>query len=141
VETSYFQAGAIAEIAASTGEAGTVLAAVPTDAYALAFFPINDTGADFVNHTGHFVAGCEWIDQAGPKVVFREVIAEADSAGVNVDAHVACGRLGNFAFLDFEICAGPGDNSDLQFSALVFFLAMRWFSRNACIGCSAADRG
>src|SRR6202011_3443726 len=36
------------------------------------FFPINDTDADFVNHTGHFVAGCEWIDQAGPKVVFRE---------------------------------------------------------------------
>jgi hypothetical protein len=102
------------EIAAAALEAGSVVPAVPPDTDALTLFPHRDAGADFVDDASDFVAGRTRIGDTREEAVFHKVFAEADTAGLNTDADLSCRRLGNFAFLQFEIGAGLGDHSDFH---------------------------
>ena len=114
-EAGDFFVGAIDEVAAAALQAGSVMAAVPADAYALTFLPSRDAGTDFINDAGDFVAGRARIGYAGPEAVFDEMVAKANAAGLHADADVSRGRLGDFAFLQFEVGAGLGDYGDFHF--------------------------
>jgi len=94
-----FLVDTIDEIAAAAWQAGSVMAAVPADADALALLPNGDARADFIDNAGDFVAGRTRIGYAGPEAVLDEVVAEADAARLHADADLSCGRLGNVAFL------------------------------------------
>ena len=70
------------------------MAAVPSDAYALAGFPIGNVGADGIDPTGDFVSGHAWILEAGPMTLFYECVAVADTAGFDFDSDLGAGGLG-----------------------------------------------
>ena len=57
---------AVNEIAAAAGIAGEIMAAVPSDSYALAGLPVGNVGADGVDAPGDFVSGNSWILDTGP---------------------------------------------------------------------------
>ena len=115
VDASDFKVHAVAEIAAAAGEAGVVLPAVPPYADALTLFPGSNTGTELGDYAGNFVAGRARVGQAWPKPVLDQDVAEANTAGLHADADLAWAGLGNFAFLDFEIRAGFGNNGDFHF--------------------------
>src|SRR2546428_1733968 len=74
-----FQVEAIRKISAAASNASAVLAPVPADADALAFFPAGNAGADVVNHACDFVSGGAGILNAGPVTFFYEAVAVADA--------------------------------------------------------------
>jgi len=82
------------EIAFAARGASEVVAAVPSDADALAFLPIGDAGAGFVDDAGNFVAGNARILDAGENTVFGEMVAETDAASLDLDTHLSGGGLG-----------------------------------------------
>ena len=106
------------EVAAAASRTSSVVAAVPADADALAFFPNGDAGPDFVDDAGNFVARRTRINDA------RE---EADAAGLDADADMSQGRLRDFALLQLEIGTGLGDYGD-------FILGMGWFLTKRGLG-------
>jgi hypothetical protein len=110
-----FLLGAIREIAAAAKKAGVVLPAVPADSYALTLLPIGDSRAELGDYTGNFVAGTARVGQTGPESVLDEVVAEANAAGLHADADLTWAGLGDFAFLEFEVRAGFGDDGDFHF--------------------------
>src|SRR6266478_4010076 len=105
-DSANFQVAAIGEISAAAREASAVLAPVPADADALAFFPAGNAGADVVNHACDFVSGGAGILNAGPVTFFYEAVAVADATSLHANAHVPRAWVGNFAFDDFKIRAG-----------------------------------
>jgi hypothetical protein len=115
-----FLLGAIGEITAPAEKAGVVLPAVPADSYALALLPRGDAWADLSDYSGYFVAGTARIRQAGPEAIFDELVAEANAAGLHADADLAWSGLRDFAFLEFEVRAGFGDDGDFHFWHLGF---------------------
>src|SRR4029077_8144684 len=110
---------AVGKIAAPAVEARVVLSAVPADADALALLPIGDARTEVGNDAGDFVAGRTRVGQAGPVPVFDQTVAEADAAGLHVDADLAGAGLRDFALLEFEGGAGFGDHGDFHFWHLV----------------------
>src|SRR5229473_4031796 len=94
---------AIAKISAAAGDASAVLAAVPANADALAFFPAGNARADVVDHTGDFVSGHAGILNAREESVFCDAVAVADAASLHANAHVPGSWVGNFTFDDFKI--------------------------------------
>src|SRR6266403_3399269 len=56
-DSGNFQVAAIGEISAAAREASALLAAVPADADALAFFPTGDARTDVVDYADDFVSG------------------------------------------------------------------------------------
>src|SRR5438128_8925915 len=85
--------------------ASKVMAAVPADADSLAFLPVRDTRAGFVNNACNFVAGHARILDARKNAVFRQMVAETNSAGLHLDAHLPSTRLRNFALHNFKVAA------------------------------------
>ena len=104
-----FEVAAVAEVSAAAGEAGAVLAAVPADSYALAFFPRGDAGAELVDDAGDFVAGDARVLDSGPLAFFGEDVAVADAAGLHLDEDMSGGGRGNLALDDLEFRSGAGD--------------------------------
>src|SRR5438093_12887953 len=79
------------------------MAAVPADADALSHCPLGNTSPHFINDAHNFVSWSAWILNSGPRAVFREHIAVADTASLHLDAHLPCIWGGNLAFDDLEI--------------------------------------
>jgi len=96
---------AIREIACAACGASVVLTAVPAEADGITFFSGCDARTDFVDHTCNFVARDARKLEARPQAVLDVVIAEADAAGLHLDAHLAVTRRWNFPLDDFEISA------------------------------------
>src|SRR5262249_51735182 len=93
------------EIALAAGRASKVMTAMPADSDALAFFPICDSGARFIDDTGHFMARNARILNAREDAVLCEVVAEANAAGLDFDANLSGAGLGDVALNDFKIAA------------------------------------
>jgi len=111
---------AIHEIAAAAGVAGEIMTAVPSDARALAGFPVSDVGAYSVDATGDFVSGNTWILEAGPMAFLYERVAVTDTAGLDFDPDLLAGGFGNVSFDEFEITAGLADLDSFHFRHSVF---------------------
>ena len=105
---------AVNEIAAAAGIAGETMAAVPSDADALAGFPVGNFRADSVDAAGDFVSGNAWILEAGPMAFLNEDVAVADAAGFDFDPDLAAGGIGNVSFDEFEIAVGFADLDSLH---------------------------
>jgi hypothetical protein len=101
------------------------VAAVPTDANALARLPLGNAGAQFVDDARDFVSRNARILNAGPLAFFGERVTVADAAGLHLDAHLSCCGLGNLALDDLEI------RSRLR--------NLRHFHRRDCDSCSCHD--
>jgi hypothetical protein len=112
------------EIAAAAGVASETMTAVPSDADALAGFPVRNVSTDSVDAAGDFVSGNAWILEAGPMAFSYERVAVADAAGFDFNPDLAAARLGNISFDEFEITAGFADLDSLHFRHS-FFL-MNW---------------
>src|SRR4029077_2289401 len=104
-DSAYFRVAAIGEISAAAREASAVLAAVPADADALAFFPVNDARAHFIDYAGNFVSGHAGILNAVRVPFFYKAVAVTDAASLHANAHVTGRWIGNFALDDFKIRA------------------------------------
>src|SRR5712664_1740322 len=102
-DSANFQVAAIGEISAAAREARAVLATVPADADALAFFPAGDAGAYVVDHAGDFVSGGTGILNAGPVSFLYEAVAVTDAASLHANTHMPGARVGNFSLDDFKI--------------------------------------
>jgi hypothetical protein len=85
------------------------MAAVPSDADALAGLPVGNVGADGIDAAGDFVSGNARILDAGPVAFLYERVAVADAAGFDFNPDLAAGGLGNVSFDEFEITAGLAD--------------------------------
>jgi len=103
------------EIAFAARGASEVVAAVPSDSDALAFLPIGDARAGFVDDAGNFVAGNARVLDAGENTVFGEMVAETDAACLDLDTHLSGAGLGDFTFDEFEIAASFGNLDSLHF--------------------------
>src|SRR4029077_3449385 len=84
-------------------------AAVPSDADALAGFPVGDVGAYGVDVPGDFVSGNARILYAGPIAFLYARVGMADAAGFNFDPDLVGGGFGNVSFDEFEITARLAD--------------------------------
>src|SRR5437870_4583752 len=122
------------EIAFAAGGASKIVAAVPSDSGALAFLPIGDARAGFVDDAGNLVAGNARVLDAGENAIFGEMVAETDAASLDLDTHLSGAGLGDFTFDKFEIAASFGDLDCLHF----------WHEKSAfrmdgvaAIGCSS----
>lgn len=124
------------EVAAAALQAGSVMAAVPANSYALTFLPIRHTRSDLINGPGNFVAGRARISDAWEKAVFDDMVAEANAAGLDADADVTRGRLRDVAFLKFKVSAGLGDYSDFHFGHRNFLACGLEFFSISRVGCN-----
>jgi hypothetical protein len=106
---------AIDKIAAAAGLAGEIVAAVPSDAYALAGLPVGNVGADGIDVAGDFVSGDSGILDAGPKAFFYEGIAMADAASFNFNSYLVASGIWNVSFDHFEIGARLGGLDGFHF--------------------------
>src|SRR5215467_1051438 len=101
--------GAGDEIAFAAGRAGEVMSAVPADTDTLALLPVRHARTRLVNNPGDFVSRNARVLNAREYAVLGQMIAEADTAGMDLDTHLARAGNGNFALDDFPIAAGFGD--------------------------------
>jgi hypothetical protein len=69
--------------------------AVPADADALAFSPIGHSSPDRIHHAGHFMTRNAWIGNSWPKTLDDDRIAVTNTAGMNLDAHLAWAWIGD----------------------------------------------
>ena len=79
----------------------TTVAAVPTDADTLAFFPRLHSFADSVDNSDHLVSRHTRILNTGPEAVFNQRVAMTNTARINFDPHPFRLRLGNISFNKF----------------------------------------
>jgi hypothetical protein len=117
---------AIDEVAATAGIAGETMAAVPTDSYALAGFPVADAGADGVDAAGNFVPGNAWVLQAGPMAFLYECVAVADAAGFDFNPDLVAGGFGDGSFDEFEITAGFADLDSFHLRHVLCLVSSGW---------------
>jgi hypothetical protein len=110
------------EIAAAAGIASETMAAVPSDADALAGFPVRNVGADSVDAAGDFVSGNAWILDARPMAFFCESVAVADAAGFDFNPDLGAAGFGNISFDEFEITSGFADLDSLHFRHSFFLM-------------------
>jgi hypothetical protein len=115
------------EIATAAGIASEIMTAVPSDADALAGFPVCYISADGIDAAGDFVSGNARVLDTGPITFLHEHIAVADAAGLDFDPNlVACG-IGNVSFDKFEITAGLADLDSFHFRHNFFLMNLRWW--------------
>src|ERR1700681_4142810 len=88
---------------------------MPSNAYALAGFPIGNVGADGVDAAGDFVSGDTWVLDAGPIAFFDQGVAVADTAGFNFNSDLVARRLGDISLDEFEVAAGFADLNCFHF--------------------------
>jgi hypothetical protein len=112
----------IHEIAAAAGVAGEAVAAVPSDAYALARLPVGNVSTNGVDAAGNFVSGNTWILDAGPMAFFYERIAVADAAGFDLNPDLVAGGVWDVSFDEFEVTAGFGNLNNFHFRHRVFLM-------------------
>jgi hypothetical protein len=87
------------------------VAAVPTEADALAYFEERDIGADRIDDAGDFMAGDARVLNAGPIAELGERIAVADAAGLDANANMAGAGAGFREFFFYELkSAARGGN-------------------------------
>jgi hypothetical protein len=97
------------EIAAAAGRTVITVAAVPTEAYALAWLEERHIGADRIDDAGDLMAGNARILDAGPITELGQRIAVADAAGLNPNANVAGAGIGKFSCDELKRSAGGGN--------------------------------
>ncbi len=97
------------EIAAAALVAIAAVAAVPTHAHSLPWFPAGHTGADRVDHSGHFVTGDTRVLNPRDAPLFRDRIAMANAAGVDLDPHPAGTWLRDGTLHDIKRSARAGN--------------------------------
>ena len=112
VEAGDFFVGAGDEIAATAGFTDEAVSTVPAYADAIAFLPLGDAIADGIDYAGNLVARDARVDEAGPVAVFDEVVAEADTTGLDFDADFAWTGLRDVALDQFEVGSGLGHLCD-----------------------------
>jgi hypothetical protein len=93
---------AIAKVAAAAFATGVIVAAVPAHTDALAFLPGGDTGANFVDDAGYFMAWDAGILDTGPGALDGEGVTVTDATGLDFDADLSGGGAGDFAVDDLE---------------------------------------
>ncbi len=87
----------------------TAVTAMPTNAHALARFPLGYARTDGIHGPDDFMAGNARILQPRPMPFFDEGIAMTDAARLHFDPHEPRACLGNFTFNDLERSVGAGD--------------------------------
>jgi hypothetical protein len=115
------QVAAVIKISAPAFATGPIMAAVPTDADALTFLPRGNAGTQFVDDARHFVPRNARILNSGPQAFFRQHVAVANPAGLNLEllskAHLLISVRLNVAIekrqnqygaliLDIKVCNG-----------------------------------
>ncbi len=74
-------AGTVNEVSSAAGQTCAVLAAVPTHADAIAFFPTAYPGSHFINHAGDLMPRNARIGDAGKQPVLSDHIAMTHATG------------------------------------------------------------
>jgi hypothetical protein len=103
------------------------MTAVPSDADALAGFPVGDVGAYGVDVPGDFVSGNARVLDTGPITFLHEHIAVADAAGLDFDPDLVAGGIGNVSFDEFEITAGLAHLDSFHFRHNCSLMNLRWW--------------
>ena len=103
VRTGPFFVDAVNEVAPAALQASEVVSAVPTHADVLAFFPAGNARADFVDDSRNFMPGRARVLNPGHQAIFHHMVAEADTAGLDLDADLPLAGCGDFAFHEFEV--------------------------------------
>jgi hypothetical protein len=78
------------------------MAAIPTDAHALAHAPTRDPVSQCVDEADDFVPRNDGIRDAGPMPFYREGVAVTDAARLNADTHVSWPGRGHLARYEFK---------------------------------------
>jgi hypothetical protein len=103
------------EIAMATVVTMTAMIPMPSNADALAGFPLRHASADAVHDANNFVTGHARILQTRPMTFLDERIAMADAACLNFDSDLSRTGLGNFTFNQFKRSAGTRDLNSAHF--------------------------
>src|SRR4051794_10668711 len=103
VNAGPFFVGAINEIPSPALDTSEVVAAVPAHPDFLTFFQRRHVLADFVDHAGDLVARRARVLNPRHQSIFNDVIAEADAAGGDLDAHLPAARGGDVALYELEV--------------------------------------
>ena len=106
---------AIDKIAAAAWIALEAVSAVPSDADAIADFPIASIFAERLDDAGDFMARRAWIGDARPCALLGEQVAVTYAACVNFDPDLSARRLENFFIDQFEGAFGLFDSSGFHF--------------------------
>lgn len=100
------------ELSTATVIAIPAIAAIPADSHLLARLPSCDTGAERIDHPGHFMAGNPGVLKSWENPLFRDRIAVADAASLHLTPHQPGDWLRDGTFHDLEGAFGAGDLSD-----------------------------
>ena len=101
------------EVAAPAGLAMAAMAAVSTDADALAGFPFGHVRSECIDHAGDLVSWDTGVTNARPASFHGERVTVTNPAGLNFDADMTGTGLRNIAFHHLE---GPGCVGNLNCS-------------------------
>jgi hypothetical protein len=100
---------AVAKISAAALQARAVVAAVPADTDALAFLPLGNASAQFIDNARHFMPWNTGILNSGQIAFFREHITVANTTGLHLDENLSRTGFGNLALHNLEITARFGN--------------------------------
>src|SRR5262249_1196548 len=110
------------EISAPAREANAILATVPADPDAFAFFPFADTSAYVIDNPGHLVTGNAGVRYTRKEAFFCYNVTVTDAAGLNANPHVSGGGFWDVALYDFEVRSGFWYLHSFHFSCHFFYL-------------------
>src|SRR5271163_1616469 len=109
------QKSAIDKIAAAAWIALEAISAVPSDADAIADFPITHFFAERLDHAGDFMSGRARIGDAGPCALLGEQVAVTYAARLNFDSNMSARGFEDFFIDDFKWTFGLFDSCGFQF--------------------------
>jgi hypothetical protein len=109
------QKSAIDKIAAAAWIALEAISAVPSDADAIADFPIARIFAECLDDSGDFMSRRARIGDARPGAFLGEQVAVTYAARLDFDSNLSARRLEDFFVNDFEWTFGLFDSSGFHF--------------------------
>src|SRR5215472_3445918 len=123
-----FQKPAIDKLAAPARLASKAVPAMPSDADALAHFPIRHVFAERLDHAGNLMPRRSRIADPRPRRFFREHVAVANSARLNFDPNLPARRLDDLFINQFEGTLGLLDQNGLHDSPPQEIWSVGYFS-------------
>src|SRR2546423_1694582 len=125
------------EVAAAARLTVPAVAAVPADADTLPLGPVRDARADRVNDSRDFMSRHARVLNARIAALFRQRVAVADAAGLDLDAHLSGNRLRDFALDEFKRAVRLTDLHDTHLrhssSRRIHILLTGWSSTGRAI--------